>query len=195
MTKLEAVNHVLREVGLAGTVALDTDGASNAAQVERILDLTELEVQTKGWHYNTRRGVTLARNGDDSISLPNAAITIDGDDTRIGLDPDVTQVGRRLYNLDDNANTFTADLKVTYTLRFEFDCIPQPIQSYIAAWTAVRYNDSYGRPERRSTLYEAMRVAKAEAKRFDNDSEDVNCLRSGWAESARGSRFNIGPRR
>lgn len=60
MTKLQAVQEILRRSGLMPPAALDTDGASMASNAERCLDSEELAVQSRGWHYNTRREILLS---------------------------------------------------------------------------------------------------------------------------------------
>jgi hypothetical protein len=60
MLKLDAVREMLARNGLQHITALDTGGASMAATAERTLDREELAFQTIGWHYNTRRKVTLS---------------------------------------------------------------------------------------------------------------------------------------
>ena len=53
MTQLEAVNEILRGVGILPVSAVDTGGSSDAAEAERVLEYcSELE-QTKGWKSNT----------------------------------------------------------------------------------------------------------------------------------------------
>lgn len=191
MTKLEAVNQVLRGVGRAGTAALDTDGNSEAAQAERVLDEVDLEVQSRGWYYNTRRDVTLTPAGDDTIALPTGAITIDayGTDAR----RHVTQLGGSLYDLDNHTDEFTGNLQVEYVLRYDFGCIPQPVQHYIACAAAVAYNERYGHPSRARGLLMAEQRAMGHAKVFDNNSQDTNVLSSQDAEMVRGSRFRVTP--
>ena len=60
MDKLEGVNKVLRASGRLPVPVLDTGGNSWAGMAERVIDLEDLQVQTRGWHYNTRENVTVS---------------------------------------------------------------------------------------------------------------------------------------
>ena len=48
MTKLEAINAVLRRIGLTPVAALDTAGNSATSQAERFLDDADIEFQSRG---------------------------------------------------------------------------------------------------------------------------------------------------
>lgn len=60
MDKLEGVNKVIRASGKLPVPSLDTGGNSWAGIAERVIDLEDLQVQTRGWHYNTRHNVTVS---------------------------------------------------------------------------------------------------------------------------------------
>lgn len=189
MTKLDAVNIVLRGLGRAGVSSLDTDGASDAAQAERVLDAVDIEIQSRGWVFNTRFEVTLSPDGSDHIALPDGCITIDAD----GSDSwrRVTQVGGRLFDLDNNTDEFEGDLIVTHVSRYEFSCIPHPVQEYIAAKAAVDYNAFYGHPSRAGQLHLDLDRKKGRAFRFDNGVGDVNVLDSVESRRVRGDRYRV----
>jgi hypothetical protein len=194
MTKLEAVNIILRGMGRAGTAALDTGGNSEAAQAERTLDEVEQRVQTMyPWYFNERFDVTLSPDVDDHITLPTGALVIDA----YGPDGyrEVTQVGSRIYDKDNNTDEWDADLRVVYQLRYDFGCIPPPIQEYIAAKAAREYNDRYGEQRntrRKAELERKEMEARAAANRFDDQSADVNLTWSWEADGIRGRRYRPG---
>lgn len=187
MTKLEAVREILRSAGLGEAPALDTGGASNASFAERLLDEQDLEVQTDGWLFNTRTKVRLTPDIAGIIIMPAGSITIDSDD--VDYYRNITQLGRRLFDLDKNTGVFTDPITVTYTIRFGFDCIPQPVQKYITRRACERYNDQYGRLERARALAVETNRAYAAAMRFDEASTDVNLVRSWASGMVRGQRI------
>lgn len=177
MTKLEAVNIILRANGQAGVNALDTNGNSDAAQAERILDRWELKIQSRGWHYNTR--VNVETDPDDTTSqipVPDSVITIDTE--RSSLRVDVTPIGRFLYDREENTFEFDSSVILTYVVRYEFDCIPQPVAEYIADAAAAEFNRHQGQSHRwrQGDLELETRKSKAAAFRFDGDSSDANIL-------------------
>lgn len=180
MQKLDAVNKCLRALGLTGAPTLDTDGPSDAAIAEQTVDEIELEVQTMGWYYNTRYHVKLTPDSAGNISLPDGCITIDADGCDVHKK--VTQIGDRLFDLRHNTNVFTVTtLSCTYTLRYKFECIPPPIQDYIAAMAAYAHNERFQqslnrRVTARSTLEREVMRSKAVAMKFDDASADVNFI-------------------
>lgn len=146
MTKLQAVNLILRNAGKGEVAALDAgDNLSDAAEAERVLDEVELEVQSSGWYYNIREEITLTRNPDQTVTIPNTVITIDTAGSSGYID--ASQVGDSLVLVKDGATTFDADPVVTYTLRYAFECIPYPVRNYIAWYAAIRYLEAQSPPQ------------------------------------------------
>lgn len=191
MTKLDAVNRVLVAVGRDRVKALDTDGASPAAEAERCLDQCELDVQALGWHYNTRNDVELTPDANDHIAVPTGVITIDTDTDDQGTN--VTVLGDGLFNLDDNTDEFDSTLKVAYTLRYSFHCIPQLIQEYIVACTSVEFNlTRFGTRDRHPYLEGRKTLAWGMAVREDEDKRDTDILATLDAIKVRGYRVTNG---
>lgn len=192
MTKLQAVQMVLRAIGRSTISALDTDGISDAANAERILDEVELEVQSRGFRYNRRENVTLSPDVDDHIAVPTGAIVVFMGATQ-SRSLRFTKVGGRLYDVTNNTDEFDGDVIADYLVRESFGCIPHPIQEYIARLACERFNDQYGGSlqaiqSRKTTLAVACREAKIEANRFNDTDEDVNVLATYDAWAGRGFR-------
>lgn len=80
LSKLDAVNDMMRAVGLRPADALDTNGASDEAYAEDVLDLaTEYEL-SKGWPANTRYAQTLTavdNSGSYYIDVGATVLSID----------------------------------------------------------------------------------------------------------------------
>ena len=108
MTKLEAVNFILKRAGSYPVPALDTNGSSWASHAERMIDDEDLRIQTMEWHYNRRTNVTLSPAGDSKIYLPTGCLTIDSFGSSASRN--VTQLGDHLYDLDENSETFDEDI-------------------------------------------------------------------------------------
>lgn len=185
MNKLDAVNEVMLKCGLRPVTALDTNGASRQAEVERVLDAEELRVQIEGWHYNTRVD-TLSPDSNNRIEVPTGTLEIDSVDE--DEDRNVTQIGGKLYDLDDNTYEFTADLKCRYILRIDYPCIPPPIREYIACSAAARYNEQFGSQSRQAYLAREEMRARTRAVRFNNRVADVNILDTDEAIRIKGDR-------
>lgn len=193
MNTLEAVNLILRKAGGMQAKSLDTDGTSNVAEAERCLDEEELRIQTMGWAYNTVHDDELTPDGDGYIHVPTGTLTIDSD--TIDKSRNVTQRGGRLYDLDNNTYDFGDDtLRVTYVLRFDFDCIPLPVRIYIAlqaAWTFYTNKpDGQQKAIRLATLKADLDRAQTQAVIYDDASDNNNVLDSASARKLRGRSSN-----
>lgn len=75
LSKLEAVNLLLREINRRPVTALDTGGQSDAGLAERQIDSFDLKVQAQGWHWNRETDVTL------NFASVELTVTIGGSDT------------------------------------------------------------------------------------------------------------------
>lgn len=84
MTKLDAVNWILRRVGLRTISALETGSASTAADVERVLDEWTLRVLEQNWHFNKRRRAVMTADANGhllflgSTTISSIAVSVDG---------------------------------------------------------------------------------------------------------------------
>lgn len=194
MTKLDAVNMILTKAGLYRVSVLDTNGASDATEAERVLDEEELRIQLEGWHYNMREDVELTPDSQTSkIYLPTGCLTIDsdqGDSWR-----NITQVGDYLYDRDDNTDEFTENLICSYTLRYSFECIPIEVRQYIAVQAACSFMEN--RPltrekfARLGLLREDAQRARTRALQINGDREDANTLNTADAMATRGGRSRV----
>jgi len=73
MTKLEAVNRILRATHEYPFAALDTGGVSTAARAETMLDEHDKLVQGEGWHCNKEVDVTLETADTTKVATAIAA--------------------------------------------------------------------------------------------------------------------------
>lgn len=195
MTTLEAVNFILRQAGGLPVANLNTGGPSREAEAERCLDVEELRIQTRGWVYNTRRDVVLTPETSDSkIHIPPGVITIDS----YGQDAwrNVTQLGAVILDLDNNTETFNSSLHVEYILRYDFDCIPEPVAQYIACEAALTFCQNQGVRDlaRIVTLRQDRDRALGAAERSDGNTADANILDTAEAMRIKGNRSVVGSR-
>src|SRR3990167_1097615 len=73
LTKLDAVNEMLEAINEPIAPALDTDGTSEVAEAERILDRISTRVQSRGWPENTLFSKTLTPDGGN-IKAPDKCV-------------------------------------------------------------------------------------------------------------------------
>jgi len=188
MDKLAAVNRVLQKTGRLPVTVLDTNGSSIAGMAERAIDMEELEIQAHGWHYNTRTDVELTPAVGGLIALPAGTLHIDSSGASVGRN--VAQVGDYLFDLKENVNTFTESVRVTYSVRVAFACIPLPVRLYIAAAAVASFNCQFGAPSRQGKLEDEMAMARLKARQFNTDTADVNILDTAEIRAVRGHRDN-----
>lgn len=178
METLDAINDILAGVGIRPFDALDTGGTSWAGEAERILDKEELRVQSIGWHYNTKCGVTLTPNADGNIIPDSTTIWIDSDGE--DSDKDVAFVGGKLFDRTNDTFIFDAPIVCRYVLRWSFPCIPYPIRQHIQAEASLRFAKFSGLATNRTLaeLRDDRDVANSAANRYNNDTTNDNILRT-----------------
>jgi len=189
MTKLEGVCEILERCGHPIAIALDTGGASRVADAERWLDRENLEVQSIGWHFNTRKDVTLTPDANGNIAVPAGVVKIDA--TGSSSYRDIAITGDTLFDLDDNTAVFSGTLVVTYTVAYQFHCVPLPIQKYIVAKAAAEFNSVAGDPRRQRNIERNHASMFGRAKQFNSEGQDDNMLTATDVIVAKGARNGL----
>lgn len=105
-------------------------------------------------------------------------------------DRNVVAINDRLYDLDNNTDIFTEDVDIDFTLQMAWSLIPPKVQQYIAAQTAVAYNDSKGMSERAGVLRDNAKKCKVRARAADARTADVNLLSTQGVANVRGNRLS-----
>lgn len=175
MTQLEMVKKIMRDNGLAEPPSLDTNGASDAAMAERLLeDEALLTLAEDCWGFNHKYDVTLEPDANDHLVVPDGTMVIDvhgSDEWR-----NVRQLGERLYDFDDNTDEFDADVKIRVTLRYKPSCFPFHIKQYAVA-RASRAFAAYRKDSARfGYLQQLERDARIRALQVEGDIADHNIL-------------------
>lgn len=134
-TELTRVNNVLAAVGMGPVSTLDQ---TREAQVARdTLTEVDVEIQSRGWHFNTEREVTIAPDTSTNIPVPTDALRIDPEDPTL----DFVQRGGVMFDRENNTTTInrTADYKIVRFL--DFEDLPVAAQEYITARAARLFQD------------------------------------------------------
>jgi hypothetical protein len=186
MQKLEAVNNVLRRVGLPPVPSLDTNGISAAAHAERFIDAASRSCQSRGWHFNTRRNVMLSRDPDtNKIAVPSGVFHIDTDGESRHLD--VTVVGGMLFDLENNVDTWAQDLYVTYIANMDFADLPEAFADYLVTESAYQFNRYHKKDQALDQmLAQEMNLRWVRLRQADTGLADVNLLETGEMAQFRG---------
>ncbi|WP_349434248.1 hypothetical protein [Pararhizobium sp. A13] len=129
-TELEAVNLILRNMGEARVNSL-INPPLDAADALGTLQEVSLEVQKRGWYFNTELHRFIPDN-TGTIGLPPNTLGVSAVGPDRGLQ--VVNRGDKLYRIKpyDNGSTFTGPVHVALVLGLEFDELPASARSYIA---------------------------------------------------------------
>ena len=129
ISKLEAVNTILTLVGDSPVNTLSAT-TSNAQIAELILDEVTKEFQYQGWHFNTETNVTLPRDNENKIQVPDTALSIDVDDEAYPS-LDVLIRGDYLYDKANHTYVFNTDIKAEVIYYLNWDLLPEIAKRYV----------------------------------------------------------------
>ena len=131
ITRLEAVNAIVGQIGMAPLVSIEDNITSDAAAAIQALDEVTRDVQEIGWDFNTETEFPLTRTPSGEIPLGDNILRIDVSDTRF-YPIRVVQRGNRLYDKTNHTFIFTKDLVAEeVVLLLEWDELPQAVRKLI----------------------------------------------------------------
>lgn len=133
-TELEAVNRMLGSIGQTPVNTLEVSGIPDVTRALRYLRETLLDVQARGWSWNTDKGYALQPDPSGHIPIPSGALEVDASDNTatvvVRRNPNTDQLS--LYNADDKTFAFDAAVDVDIIWGFSFEDIPQAARTYVA---------------------------------------------------------------
>lgn len=139
MTKLTAVNRMLRGAGEYPVNTLEDTGVNDTDVAQDLLDETNMQVQMLGLNFNTEK-FTYTPNSDGNIIISDNTLYVVGDeDDRF---KQITQRGKNptlLYDLTNNTDVWDEDVTVKITVLYPFEEVPTPIQFEITDLAARIY--------------------------------------------------------
>lgn len=188
-TTLEAVNDVLRRLNKMPVASLGLGPL--ATRIQRVIEDEERALQRQGWHFNTKYNVSMSPNNDSKYDVTSLETTeVFAVDT-YGTDfsKNLVRQGNFLYDLDENTDTFTGDIKVSYSFQLPFESIPEAFQDWVIARSSFRIATSEGAEQSELNLLNLeVNRAEAFAKRDEFRRSDVNVLETYEAVQIRGRR-------
>jgi len=137
LTKLDAVNVVLRARGISPTGALGEGARPTAREAEDTLGTALLGVLTGDWHFNKQQRLTLTPDANKEIGLPVNLLSFVP--TYVSMDRSLTQNGTRLFDMDKGSFKFDGPVHLEATFGMGFEELPQPIRWYVALYAAFQY--------------------------------------------------------
>jgi len=141
-TELQAVNTLLSIIGEAPVSSITGNTGVDVSIALQILDETNVEVQSRGWHFNTEAEVKLALDQNSKIPVGSNVIQIDtSKDYR--TEYDITFRNGFLYDLKNKTDVFTSDPQVDKVLVQQFEHIPEYARRYIVVKASRRFAARY----------------------------------------------------
>ena len=134
--ELPAVNQILQSCGQAPVTTLDQTNPDVAIAYQTLLEVSR-EVQAEGWTFNKEAHMTMARNTDNEIPIPNNILQIDATDNAANVELDVVRRSGKLYDKAHHKYTFDNDIEVDVVWLFDWVDLPKPIADFITARAAT----------------------------------------------------------
>jgi hypothetical protein len=181
ITKLDAVNIVLSNIGQAPVTSLATLNPA-AKLAEQILDEISLSTQSEGWVFNTEQDYPFTPNSNKEIIIPANVIGLDF--VSFG-DKNTVQRGGKLHDKRNHTYLFDDIVYGKVTWVFDFVDLPEVFKNYIAMRAAnVFANRSVGSNEIVKYSKEEEQIARAAIMEYETQQGDYNMLndRAGGTE-------------
>ena len=156
LTKLDAVNIVLSNIGQAPVTQVDNDNPMVALAVNMVDEVAEA-VQSESWAFNYEFNYPFTPDINNEIPIAENIIRIDASDPY--TDKELIIRGGKLYDAKAHSYKFTDKLLLDVTWLLDFEDLPQPVKQYIAIRTA--------------NLFAGRAVGSQEAVRF-GEREEAN---------------------
>lgn len=194
MTELEAVNEMLRSINEQPVQSLSS-GQLDAEQAQAKLNEVSRQIQSEGWHANTRRSVSLSKNASNQFVVGVNVLKIDTvnpDSPRrtgspnpssfynVGLRRNAGDTTYLLYDIDNDSETWsTPDTLTVDIVEFlPFEDLPPSLQGYIHKMAAHEYQKSaVGSSVLFEFTKEDVEIAMIRAIQNDMENDDRNMLR------------------
>ena len=135
LTKLQAVNRILRAIDELPVAALDPGGASIAARAEEVLDDVRQDILVRGYYHNVvkcQAVVPALDAGQYKATVPSNVLKVRS--AGPNQHRNITLLGDLLYDLDRASIDFlsTATVYVDMWLNVAFESMSPDLKSFVA---------------------------------------------------------------
>ena len=174
LTKLNAVNIVLSNIGMAPVTTIDNDNPM-VSMASNIIDEVSLSVQSEGWVFNTERDYPFTPDPTTKeIAIPNNVLALDTDYYQT---EDVIIRAGKLYDKRAHSYKFDRDQELNVVWVFDFDDIPEAFKSYIAMRSANLFaGRAVGSTEQVKFGEREEALARAAMLQYETEQGDYNML-------------------
>lgn len=139
-TELDAVNEILSSVGSSPVNSLTEDSFNvDVLNARRILDQVSIEVQSRGYNFNTLSSVTLSADSDTGlVSYPRDVIRVFSTSYKL------INRNNYFYDLESSTNQFPTGLTVDEMVKkLSFEELPTVFRKFIAVRAARIFQMRY----------------------------------------------------
>ncbi|CAB4165330.1 tail tubular protein A [uncultured Caudovirales phage] len=179
LTELDAVNLMLFAIGESPINSIEDTGLVEAVTARATLYNVSRQLQQQGWKWNTLKAYTLSPTYPLPGTIPLPSNTLRVDTTRqYGLANiyDYVDEGGQLFDVANNTNLFSADVKVDIVLLKAFDKLPSAARDLIAS--------------RAARMFQQAIIGSAQLSQFEGIDEN-QCLRTLQATETRNANANV----
>tara|TARA_R100001082_G_C4361926_1_gene159820 strand:+ start:319 stop:924 length:606 start_codon:yes stop_codon:yes gene_type:complete len=175
-TELEAVNTLLSIIGEAPVSQITSNTGVDVSIALQILGETNVEVQSRGWHFNTEIEKSLALDSDDKIPVASNVVQVDASkDYR--LQYDITFRNGFLYDVKNKTDVFTSAMIVDQVEVQKFEHIPEYARKLIICKAGRKFQARMlGSSELAGFTEKDENEAIINAERSDAANADYNIL-------------------
>lgn len=183
ISKLEAVNRILLSIGEQPVSSLTVSGVIEVAVAKTTLDDTIREVLSRGWHFNTDRGVELLPDNNKNILVPSTALSIDtvGDSAVYDVTLRASGSGFILWDTRNHTDEFDEPVVCDIVYELDWEDLPQVVRWYMTVKAARRFAENVTQS---AVLYQFTAKDEEEAlaaiKEQDADNADYNLFTESW---------------
>lgn len=179
---LDAINEVLARVHRQPVTTL-ANPDPEVVMAMRALDESSRRIQSRGWHFNTEYGVTLALNTANKIPIPDNTAKIDADRTFSSLN--VTQRGKFLYDLEEHKDTFSGPIRVNIAYILKYDDLPVYAKNLMIAQASRRLEQYLqSDPHVQNMLVQAEMSAWADFEAAEAEVNQTSFIQTQFERSA-----------
>jgi len=190
-TEKEAVNEMLSAIGETPVSSLDDDSVVDAETARAILRSVSRQVQSKGLHCNTDKGIRISPNNAGEIIIPPNALEVD-EITPVSGNRDLVVRGRKLYDRENHTYKINTAVTLDIVSMLPFEELPQNTRAYITIRAARIFHDRTLGDEALHRFTEGDEMeAKRQFTRSQIKNRDANMLRNRHSQAILNRRVNL----
>lgn len=182
-SELEAVNLMLATIGEAPVSTLEQSGQVDAVIARSVLSEIAVEVQSRGWHFNTDKAYPLFPSAASpyEIVLPEGAVQVDAADVDTYRRLAIRQ--GKLWDLENHTFSFEGVTKILVDIvwLFPFDECPQAARRFATMTAGRRFQaNQVGSPTLHRFTEQDERDARAAMAKFEAKTAKRSMLTGSW---------------